>query len=188
MTTKSRDEQMANIQSLLPGKTYQFRVVGNSNGGPGESSNVFEVSTQPEENIAGPPQSVRGRTVSHKEIELNWLPPLITNGNISKYRIYYAEADGAEMYTDSTTLMAILSDLRPFTEYTVSVVPFNQNGMGDPSAELTIKTYSSTPQEPPINVTLETTSSTVRFFFINFCCLVEKEGGFSPKIFWPILI
>lgn len=152
---------MANIQSLLPGKTYQFRVVGNSNHGPGESSKIYEVSTQPEENIAGSPQNVRGYAVSHKELHIKWDAPLVTNGNISKYRIYYSENEGAEMYTDSTTLSAELTDLRPFTEYTISVVPFNQNGMGDPSNELTIKTFSAAPTSPPVNVTLETTSTMV---------------------------
>lgn len=136
-------------------------MVGNSNNGPGESSNIFEVNTQPEENIAGPPQDVRGFPLSHKMIQITWQQPIVTNGNISKYRIYYSEDEGAEMYTDSTTLEAVLSDLRAFTEYTLSVVPFNQNGMGDPSNELTIKTYSSTPQEAPLNVTVESTSSTV---------------------------
>lgn len=136
-------------------------MVGNSKNGLGESSNVCEVNTQPEENIAGPPQDVRGFPLSHKDIKITWQHPLVTNGNISKYRIYYSEDEGAEMYTDSTTLEAVLSDLRAFTEHAVSVVPFNQNGMGDPSNELSIKTYSSTPEEPPINVTVESTSSTV---------------------------
>ncbi|KAJ6643801.1 Neogenin [Pseudolycoriella hygida] len=160
ITTKSRDDQLANIQSLLPGKTYQFRVVGNSNFGAGESSAIYEVSTQPEENISGPPQDIDGFAISHKELHIQWTPPLIANGNISKYRIYYSMDDGSEMYTDSTSLEVVLSELRPFTEYTVSVVPFNQNGMGDPSNELVLKTFSAVPTEPPTNVTLEATSST----------------------------
>lgn len=65
------------------------------------------------------------------------------------------------MYTDSTSQSVILNELRPFTEYTITVVPFNQNGMGDPSNEMKVKTYSSSPSEPPNNVTLEVTSSTV---------------------------
>uniref|UniRef100_A0A1L8DK65 Putative axon guidance receptor dscam n=1 Tax=Nyssomyia neivai TaxID=330878 RepID=A0A1L8DK65_9DIPT len=161
ITTKSRDEQQVNIQSLLPGKTYQFRVVGNSIHGSGESSTILEESTQPEENISGPPRNVEGLPISHREIHVKWEPPQITNGIISKYRIYYFEIeDGAEMYMDSTTLDVTLMELRPFTEYTISVVPFNQNGMGDPSNEIKVKTYSSTPSEPPHNVSLEATSST----------------------------
>lgn len=166
MTTNSRDDQQVNIQSLLPGKTYQFRVVGNSNHGPGESSQVFEVSTQPEENIAGPPRNVTGFAVSSNEISVNWELPEITNGNISNYRIYYAEGDnGFENSIDTIHHATVIGDLRPFTEYTISVVPFNQNGMGDPSREIFVKTYSSVPSEAPSNVSVEATSSTVCLTF-----------------------
>lgn len=65
------------------------------------------------------------------------------------------------MYADSTDTHLTLSELRPFTDYAISVVPWNQNGMGDSSNELIIRTYSSTPSEPPSNVSLETTGSTV---------------------------
>lgn len=182
LTTTSRDERELNIQSLLPGKTYQFRVVANSNHGIGDSSESLEVRTQPEENIAGPPQNVKAYPVSHTEINVEWEPPIVTNGIISKYRIYYAEVsvslnvtkkhmthlqislqvdNGVEIYADSTDTTATLSELRPYTEYAISVVPWNQNGMGDSSNELVVRTYSSTPSEPPSNVTFETTGATV---------------------------
>nr|XP_036223424.1 neogenin isoform X10 [Bactrocera oleae] len=161
IVTKSHDDQQVNIQNLLPGKTYQFRVVANTNFGPGDSSEVLEVRTQPEENIAGPPRNVEGLATSEREIFVKWDSPTVTNGEILKYRIYYSENDsGAEMYHDSTSLNAVISELRPYTDYTISVVPFNKNGMGDPSNEIKVKTYSSTPTEPPNNVTLEVTSST----------------------------
>lgn len=80
-----------NIQSLLPGKIYQFRIVGMSNNGPGESSNIFEVHTQSEENIAGPPLDIEAYAISSKSIQISWKSPIITNGIITKYRIYYTE-------------------------------------------------------------------------------------------------
>ncbi|XP_058066091.1 neogenin [Anopheles bellator] len=161
LTTKSRDEQEVNIQSLQPGKTYHFRVVGNSNHGSGASSEPLEVRTLSEENIAGAPQNLRGYAITERDIHLQWDPPAVPNGLIAKYRVYYAETDnGAEMYSDTTTTEVIINELRPYTHYTLYVVPFNQAGMGDPSHELDVKTYSSTPSEPPANVTLETTSST----------------------------
>lgn len=91
LNTASRDERELNIHPLLPGKTYEFRVVANSNHGIGDSSESLEVRTQPEENIAGPPQNVRAYPISHTEINVEWEPPIVTNGIISKYRIYYAE-------------------------------------------------------------------------------------------------
>lgn len=54
---------------------------------------VLEVSTQPEENIAGPPTNVEGLALSHNSILVKWDPPLVTNGVITKYRIYYAEVN-----------------------------------------------------------------------------------------------
>ncbi|XP_001987649.2 neogenin isoform X2 [Drosophila grimshawi] len=160
IVTKSHEDQQVSIQSLLPGRTYQFRVVANTNFGMGESSLPLEASTQPEVNIAGPPRNVDAYARNHKEIFVHWQPPTVTNGEILKYRVYYSENDsGADLYNDSMSLELVLTELRPFTDYVISVVPFNHNGMGDPSAELKVKTYSSTPSEPPNNVTLEVTSS-----------------------------
>lgn len=156
---------MANIQSLLPGKIYQFRVVGNSNHGSGTPSNVYEVKTQSEENIAGPCRDLVGYVLSHKEIRVKWNPPLITNGNISKYRVYYTTADAIETFIETIEPEAILVELRPYTEYTIYVIAFNENGMGDSSEEIIVKTYSSIPDDAPHNATLEATSSTVSRFF-----------------------
>lgn len=152
---------MANIGSLLPGKTYSFRVVGNSTNGPGESSNIYEIHTQPEENIAGPVRNVVAEPLSHQEIHVSWERPSITNGNVTKYRIYYSEMDSGDVYMDSVAQEALLTELRPYTEYTISIVAFNENGMGDTSNEYVVKTFSAAPSEAPMNVTLETTSSTV---------------------------
>ncbi|XP_070066133.1 neogenin isoform X5 [Drosophila virilis] len=160
IVTQSHEDQQVSIQSLLPGRTYQFRVVANTNFGMGESSQPLEASTQPEVNIAGPPRNVDAYARNHKEIFVHWQPPTVTNGEILKYRVYYSENDsGADMYNDSMSLELLLTDLRPYTDYVISVVPFNRNGMGDSSAELKVRTFSSTPSEPPNNVTLEVTSS-----------------------------
>ncbi|XP_023179613.2 neogenin isoform X2 [Drosophila hydei] len=160
IVTQSHEDQQVSIQSLLPGRTYQFRVVANTNFGMGESSRPLEASTQPEVNIAGPPRNVDAYARNHKEIYVHWQPPTVTNGEILKYRVYYSENDsGADLYNDSMSLELLLTELRPYTDYVISVVPFNRNGMGDSSTELKVKTYSSTPSEPPNNVTLEVTSS-----------------------------
>jgi neogenin len=160
--TNSRDEQEVNVQSLLPGKVYHFRVVANSNHGPGESSEILEINTQPEENIAGPPENFRGAAFSHDEIFLQWDPPRESNGPIVKYRVYFAEGENGEDQTaDTTSNEFMLTQLRAYCEYAISVVAFNQNGMGNPSQEILVKTFSNTPSEPPSNITLEASSSTV---------------------------
>ena len=168
ISTNSRDEQEVNVQSLLPGKSYHFRVVSNSNHGQGESSEILEISTQPEENIAGAPENLQVAALSHNEIYLKWDPPKVSNGVILKYRVFYAEGEnGDDQFADTTSVEFMLTQLRAYCEYTVSVVTINQNGIGNPTEEKLVKTFSDTPSEPPSNITLEASSSTVIYSIIQ---------------------
>lgn len=149
------------MQSLLPGKTYHFRVVANSNHGQGSSSEILEISTQPEENIAGAPESFQAAAFSHHEIYLKWEPPKVSNG-VTKYRVFYSEGEsGEDQFADTASNDFMLTQLRAYCEYTVWVVSINQNGIGNPTEEKLVKTFSNIPSEPPSNITLEASSSTV---------------------------
>lgn len=75
-------------------------MVANTNFGNGESSPPLEVNTQPEVNIAGPPRNVDATARSHKEIYVHWSAPAVTNGEILKYRVYYAEVSGSNEAAD----------------------------------------------------------------------------------------
>ncbi len=126
LTTKSKE---INIQNLLPGKTYSFRVVANkisnSRQIQGESSAIKEVSTQTEENICGPPQNLEGIVLSHQQIYLKWDPPLVPLGEILKYRVYYAEIEsGEEHFADcaASSREMILTELAPYMEFAIFVV------------------------------------------------------------------
>lgn len=100
--------------------------------------------------------------LSHHEIYLKWDPPQVSNGVISKYRVFYAEGEnGDDQSADTTSTEFMLTQLRAYCEYTVSVVTINQNGIGNPTEEKLVKTFSNTPSEPPSNITLEASSSTV---------------------------
>ena len=52
-----------------------------------------------------------------------------------------------------------LTDLREYTEYSFYVSAFNDNGEGGYSDEITCRTYSDIPADPPQNVTVEPASS-----------------------------
>lgn len=112
--------------------------------------------------MAGPPENFKGAAFSHDEIFLQWDPPRETNGLISNYRVYFAEGEnGEDQFYDTKSNEFMLTQLRSYCEYTISVVAFNQNGMGNPSQEILVKTFSNTPSEEPSNITVEATSSTV---------------------------
>lgn len=161
-----------NIQSLLPGTTYRIRVVGNSNHAQGRSSELLEITTQPEEGVVGTPENFHATTLSEQAIYLRWEAPKVTNGPIIKYRILFTEGEnGAEQSAETTSTEYTLDLLRSYCEYTVSVAAVNQNGVGIPTEERLVKTYSAVPSEPPLNVSLEASSSTV----IDCSCVSKEE-------------
>lgn len=74
----------------------------------------------------------------------------------------FAQGDSAEEHHVVTSeLQFELMDLNKFTEYSIWVVAFNQNGPGSSTEEVVCRTLSDVPSEPPQNVTLEASSSTV---------------------------
>ena len=64
-----------------------------------------------------------------------------------------------EVDIEGSKLQYHLTDLREFTEYSFHVSAFNENGEGGYSEEVTSRTYSDIPADPPQNVTLEPASS-----------------------------
>ena len=83
------------------------------------------------------------------------------------------------MTRETTSTTFELSNLVPYTEYTIWVRAVNENGLGIPTKEITVRTYSAQPSQPPYNVTLEAASSTVskkklRFLIFEylFNCLI----------------
>jgi len=150
------------LQGLVPGTKYSVRVVAQNENGPGESSAELEVVTQAEVDVPGPPQEVEARATSSFSILISWDPPSGNNGNILKYKLYYRQGDASLdrdiSITDATQYH--LTDLREFTEYSFWVSAFNKNGEGTYSEEITVRTHSDIPADPPQNATLESASST----------------------------
>ena len=84
-----------------------------------------------------------------------------------------------EVDIEGSKLQYHLTDLREFTEYSFHVSAFNENGEGGYSEEVTTRTYSDIPADPPQNVTLEPASSSsvigkiyifCESFFSSFFC------------------
>lgn len=71
----------------------------------------------------------------------------------------------SHVYTSKTFYE--LNGLKKFTEYCIWVTALNSNGPGSPSEEVTVRTLSDIPSEPPMNVTVEPASSTVRKEFLH---------------------
>ncbi|XP_068083914.1 neogenin [Anabrus simplex] len=159
-TTRSRLEEV-NIPGLMPDRIYHFRVLAYNEHGPGASSETLEVRTQPEVHVPGPPVGLRAVATSPTSLLVQWQPPELSNGPVQVYKMFYMEEGSIEEHhIDTSDLQYELTDLNKFTEYSIWVVAFNQNGPGASTEEITARTLSDVPSEPPQNVTLEASSST----------------------------
>ncbi|CAH0551604.1 unnamed protein product [Brassicogethes aeneus] len=160
-TTRSKLEEIS-IQNLLPGKVYHFRVVAFNQKGAGISSKPLTVTTQSEEYVATAPQQFEVFATGARSIHVTWEPPQNPNGVIIKYNAYYMKAGGSlEHKVDTSETSYDLTGLFPYTEYSIWVVAVNNNGPGAATDEKLVRTFSDVPSEPPNNVTLEPTSTSI---------------------------
>jgi neogenin len=68
-------------------------------------------------------------------------------------------AEEHEVVTSHTS--HLIHGLKPYTEYSVWVVAFNDNGPGTSTEETTARTWSDLPSDTPQNVVVEPASSSV---------------------------
>ncbi|XP_041578632.1 usherin [Vulpes lagopus] len=108
-------------EDLLPFSTYSYAVEACSSGGC--STSKPSSTTTPEAAPAGvsPPAPW---TISATQINVSWSPPLIQNGNITKYLL---RVDGKE-YLAGQSLSLLVSDLQPSTRYNFSLVACTDGG------------------------------------------------------------
>lgn len=81
------------------------------------------------------PQVVEVTDVTAHEISLKWLPPEKPNGIIVAYEVLYKNMDSLFMKNTSTTHI-ILSDLKPYTLYNISVRSYTRLGHGNQLSSL----------------------------------------------------
>ena len=117
----------------------------------------------PQVHVPGPPQDLTAVPLSAKSILVRWRPPLVSEGHIQRYKLFYMEGDSGEERNVSTAETQYrLTDLEEYTEYSIWVLALNHNGQGDPTEEVVVRTLPDAPSEPPQNITLEAASLTVR--------------------------
>ena len=69
-------------------------------------------------------------------LRVSWSPPKEENGIIKEYVIYYKEKNGSKEFSNSTTssLDWNITDLKPFTIYTIQIEAYTIKGAGNRSS------------------------------------------------------
>ena len=114
--------------------------------------------------VPGPVINLMARDFNATSILVTFSPPSSPNGIITRYEISYmvtsAETSEPVAITEDlkrTTFEVTITELEPFTEYSVSVVAETRIGPGTPVDQ--IVTTDPTTSSPPTNVSAEAVSS-----------------------------
>ena len=165
-TSRSRLEEV-NVPGLQPGKKYSLRVAAFNELGAGASTVSLEVETLVEPHVLQAPSNLSVMAVSPVSMMASWGSPDLGSGShghlpIQNYKLFYMEVGSAEEHEVVTSHTShLIHGLKPYTEYSVWVVAFNNNGPGTSTEEATAKTWSDVPSDTPQNVIAEPASSSV---------------------------
>ena len=160
-TSRSRLEEV-NVAGLQPGKKYSMRVQAFNDHGAGHSSDPLQVETHLEPHVLPAPTNLSVAVVSPVSLVARWQAPELVGGMpIRNYKLFYMEVGSAEEHEVVTTHTThLIHGLRPYTDYSVWAVAFNDNGAGTSTEEVSIRTWSDLPSDTPQNVVAEPASST----------------------------
>ena len=167
-TSRSRLEEV-NVGGLQPGKKYSLRVVGYNPLGAGASSPVFVVTTQVEPHVLQAPTNLSVSAISPVSLVASWVAPEVSETPVRNYKLFYMEVGSVEEHEVVTSHTGhLIHGLKPYTEYSVWLVAFSENGPGTNTEEVTARTWSDVPSDTPQNVIAEPASSSVVAYFIFY--------------------
>uniref|UniRef100_A0A6Q2WYW7 Neogenin 1b n=1 Tax=Esox lucius TaxID=8010 RepID=A0A6Q2WYW7_ESOLU len=141
LNTSRPGEMQVTIQNLMPDSKYMFRVMARNQNGLGESSAALKVPTQAEVQVPGPAPNLQAVSTTPTSVSLSWDPPLIGNGDLLTYKIYYMEK-GQDTEQVRSSLSYNMMNLRKFTDYSIRVVAFNKHGPGVSTGDVSVTTLS----------------------------------------------
>ncbi|XP_068715039.1 fibronectin type III domain-containing protein-like isoform X4 [Montipora foliosa] len=143
---------------------WEFQIQAINDIAPGPKS-PFVKAFSGQDPPAGRPEDVTVGTVTARSVELSWKPVTVTRGSVDGYRIYYwgeslvsakrrrraiptfalstnVKGGGTQSYT--------VTELKPYTRYTIAVTAYNSRGEGPESAEVKANTLEAEPGPPSI--------------------------------------
>jgi hypothetical protein len=140
------------VGKLEPNTNYNISLTVKFEGG-GFGPPVLLMTTTPEDAPSSPPRNLDVFMVTATTALLSWDPPLFPNGAIVSYNISYQPSDGSlnsvDIEVGGDTESEVLTDLRPFTIYNVSVLASTRVGPG-PTNSTQFSTKETAPQAPNI--------------------------------------
>ncbi|XP_055030835.2 phosphatidylinositol phosphatase PTPRQ [Misgurnus anguillicaudatus] len=148
------------LRHLKPYTHYNVTVRAYTQHGHGDQISDTLQMLSGEDVPGSPPYDLIYESIGSSEVNVSWSPPLLANGIILFYNVDYWNATHSLNQTTNVPF-AVLSNLRKYTRYRVSVQAATWVGMGNQTSEiLNITTLEDVPSGPVHNLTVKVFSST----------------------------
>lgn len=154
LTIQAHQSNEAIIKSLHPVTNYAVRLYTRSKTGQSLPTAPLVVLTQAEP-PSGPPLNVSAVPIGPKSILVKWVPPDngMQHGTIQGYQVSALLVQPVPKYLRNKTVVVDvklseqteLNDLRPNSQYRVSVSSYNSAGMGPDSSFMFIQIPEGAP-------------------------------------------
>ncbi|TSL75304.1 Phosphatidylinositol phosphatase PTPRQ [Bagarius yarrelli] len=140
------------LHHLKPYTLYNLTVRGYTRLGYGDQTSSMLHMLSGEDVPGSPPYGLSYDSISSSEVNVSWSPPLVPNGVVLYYSVEYWNTTHTLNITTHTPFV-LLSNLRKYARYRVSVQAATRVGLGNHSSEiLNITTLEDAPSDPPQNV------------------------------------
>ncbi|KAL7029724.1 hypothetical protein ACKWTF_006332 [Chironomus riparius] len=126
------------VDKFTPDSKNYARIMAFNDRFNGPPSNTIEFDTP--EGVPSTVQSLQAYPLGSSAFWLTWKKPLLTNGKLQGYRIYYEVVEGTELKArqereprilDPDVKQAKLAGLQSNTKYRIHIVGFTKQGEGD---------------------------------------------------------
>nr|XP_040576477.1 Down syndrome cell adhesion molecule-like protein Dscam2 isoform X20 [Lepeophtheirus salmonis] len=140
--TKISSDMQAELTGLQRYTNYSIQVLAFTNGGDGTKTEVFTTTT--EQDIPGPPSSVKALAMSDDSILVSWQLPKEQNGKIIQYTVYIKELDRSRdiaptsRKVDSLQMSLQIDNLSSKARYEFWVTAHTSIGGGPRSKKVTL--------------------------------------------------
>ena len=150
------------LTELRPYTNYTVTVSAYNDGGTGPASNNTIQQTEQAEPTSSP-ENITFSSIEARSLTVSWdeVPPSGQNGPITGYLLYYTSTSFSDTIniTGGENRAYTLTELRPYTNYTVTVAAYNDVGTGPTSDNRTQQTEQAEPTSSPENITFSSVES-----------------------------
>ena len=183
--TKISSDSHAELTGLKKYTNYSVQVLAFTNGGDGVKSEVYTTTT--EQDIPGPPSSVKALAMSEDSILVSWQLPNEPNGKIIQYTVYIKELDRSrDISPKSHKINALqmshqVDNLSSKARYEFWVTAHTTIGEGARSSKVTL---SPTGRIPAKIASFDDKYTAVAKSDIKLGCIAV--GSPPPQLHWKI--